>query len=837
MLKIAENEFLDLENHVKESSLDASEKTDALKIIVYMAEWYKRRYTNSSKQGYQAAFGDKAPDLALAWKTLGIDKKYLNTGEFDQKLYTYSTFILGGLAIKFELQKNERPFLKALCRIYNNEDESFEHVADSSHSIAFKKSIANKHCLYDFLDAIITARENNDMLPFSIEDVNDENSQIKKLVELIKNINDEIRKSKFRFEWIIKNPSEDNIIVRNLRVWLNPEEKGKLHHLLKTDRLKLWGFTKPEEMRYIEIGMRFLQDRHVIRTIPEVMYYRNTGNPEVGFIAECPAYAVCNDIPTCKFNRIQIISWENGAELDKPILEEYVDFETMQVYKKDENDYTWTSRVNTQKETAVLFSENWNLSDNSAYKEYEVKKYYNSKCGEGDNCRWSFVPTSITLRNEDEVNTFYNRQGTIHLIPNLQASTIHYNAEGKVSVYHYENEELVEGHHFLIHERKDISAIKTEYNEEDQSTNIESLTVESYEYKDPTSGRYITWSDDESPHPGYNKLRLTINGQQHMIEVFYAPDLIIRNLEKNTISYFNYGKNGKVAQSYSDKENIEEAKFNKIKLEPTVTLNVSSNTIGNHISYAKISIYRPVKLKEVSYFGKPYMYDNNGRLSIPYVLRYGIEINVFGECGHKRHLGKDSENLYIELARRNMRHGGQYQGINDIEFEDSGLPDDVAYIIRKSFTNNSRLKYLYWNFKEGTTPQPIKEAGNFEMESRSVIFQEQCKISEKIGCEFKEQAANPFARNNSTSESVINIFLTAVKFHQYFFYFSPLREFVNGMSNGSKDFWKEIYEPLINLRNYNLSGKDKAELLRFTDEFLLHEIKLKLTEIFKTNNI
>jgi hypothetical protein len=231
------------------------------------------------------------------------------------------------------------------------------------------------------------------------------------------------------------------------------------------------------------------------------------------------------------------------------------------------------------------------------------------------------------------------------------------------------------------------------------------------------------------------------------------------------------------------------------------------------------------------------MYNDYGKLSIPYILRYGIEINVFGECGHRRYLGEDSENLYIELAEKNMRQGGQYQGIDDVEFEADGLPGEVSYIIRKSFTNNNRLRYLYWDFKEGTKPQSIRDAGNFKMESRSVIFQEQCKISENIGCEFKEQAANPFARNNSKLESIINIFLTAIEFNQYFFYFSPLREFVNGISNGNKDFWNEIYEPLINLRNYNLSAKDKAELLRFTDEFLLDEIKLKLTEKFKTNNI
>jgi phosphate transport system substrate-binding protein len=50
------------------------------------------------------------------------------------------------------------------------------------------------------------ANEEIERLPFPVEDINDSNTQIKTLVELIKNINSEIRKSKFRLEWIIQNP-------------------------------------------------------------------------------------------------------------------------------------------------------------------------------------------------------------------------------------------------------------------------------------------------------------------------------------------------------------------------------------------------------------------------------------------------------------------------------------------------------------------------------------------------------------------------------------------------------------------------------------------------------
>ena len=832
-LKITEKEFIALEDHIRPLSLDASNKTDALRIVTYMAEWYKRRYTNSSKQGYQAAFGNKSPNLEAAWETLGIDKEYLYTGESDQKLYTYSTFILGGLAIKFELQKNEKPFLKGLCRIYNNEDESFDRITDSNHSIAFKKSITSKRCLYDFLDAIITARENNEMLPFSAEDINDTASQINNLVELIKNINAEIRKSKFRFEWIIKNPSDENIIVRTLRLWLNPEEKGKLHHLLKTDRLKLWGFKKPEGMRYIEIGMRFLRDEHEVKTIKDIMYYRNTGDPEIGFIAEYPNYAICNNIPTYQFNKIQIISWEDGVELTRPILEESVDFDVIQLYREEKHGDTWTSRVDTDKETALLFSENWNLSADSVYKEYKVKKYYSRKCGEGDRCRWSIVPTSMSITHGTEVRTYYNRQGTVHLIPWLDKDTIQYNQEGKVNVYRYENEELIETPLFLIFNKTDISAMKMENDDENLTVHFEGLEIDLYEFKDLESGRYNIWSDDNLPQPGYNKLRLKIKDQYHIVEIFYVPDIIKRNLDNQSISYFCYNNDKKTNHCISDKDRVAEAISNKTKIEPTITIDISAQISENIISYAKIPVYRPARLREISHYGRPYLYTNNGKVLIPYILRYGIEINEFGEWGHKRYAGKDSRNIYKEL----QREGGMYKEINNIELSDTTLPENVYYIIQKNITNDSRLKYLYWNFAEGTRPTQVKDPENWKMEGGSVLFQKQERVSEKMRCEYKERTSNPFARNSNPIENTLNIFLIAVEFNQYFFHFEPLRNFANGLSNGRRDFWKELYEPLKTERNHVLTDKDKDELLRFTDEFLLDEIRSKLIEIFKTDNI
>ena len=99
-LKVTEDEFLSLENDLRSYAPDASKKDDALKILVYLAEWYKRRYTNRAKKEYQKTFGGKKPNVEIVWKTLAIDEKYLYRGESEQKLYQYSTFIYTGLAVK-----------------------------------------------------------------------------------------------------------------------------------------------------------------------------------------------------------------------------------------------------------------------------------------------------------------------------------------------------------------------------------------------------------------------------------------------------------------------------------------------------------------------------------------------------------------------------------------------------------------------------------------------------------------------------------------------------------------------------------------------------------------
>lgn len=557
-LKITEEEFFSLEKDLSSYIPDENNTDDALKILVYIAEWYKRRYTNKSKKDYQETFGGQKPNLETVWNTLGIGEQYLYRGENNQKLYLYSTFILSGLAVKFERQKNEKPFLRALCRVYNKETESFDRIIDSNHSIAFKESIAKEHCLHDFLQAIIATGGNVDALPFAKEDYDNSDTEVALLVELIREINYEVNKSKFRFEWIVTSIPGDDLIARRLRIWLNPEKSGRMHQLLGIERLKKWGFSEPENMCYIRIGVRYMNGNSIIKEPnfhrPDI-YYRNTGDKSIGFICEKVDYVNCNNVPVLSFDKVQLITWnEDGKELPIPIQEEEVSFDVMQLYRLEAGEDEWTSRVNNQKETALVFSNKWGIADNSVDQLYERKTFYNRKNGEGDTVSWCYINVSVTVKNEDESLTFYNRRGYEHIVTRQYNDTIDYTAAGKVLLHCTEGEDSIETITpiSLIFGKQDILVYHTETKDGEDDI-YEETEIQLCEFK--KNGSYKPWTDNDTPEFGYIELRLTIKGKQSLFQAFYLPKLIERDLEANTIRYYNNGRE----HIYEDRSDIESA--------------------------------------------------------------------------------------------------------------------------------------------------------------------------------------------------------------------------------------------------------------------------------------
>ena len=821
-LKVTEDEFLSLENNLRSYTPDASKKDDALKILVYLAEWYKRRYTNRAKKEYQKTFGGKKPNVEIVWKTLAIDEKYLYRGENEQKLYLYSTFIFSGLAVKFERQKNEKPFLRALCRVYNKEDESFDRVVDNNHSIAFKESIAQGHSLRDFLEAIITSQDNINALPFSNEDYDNPDTEVALLIELIREINNGVNKSKFRFEWIVTSIPGDNLIARRLHLWLNPEGKGKLHQLLSIDRLKKWGFAEPENMCYVRLGVRYLKGNKVVKE-PDFhrpdLYYRNTGDSSIGFICENVDYVKCNNVPVSSFDKVQLITWnEDGTELPIPIQEETVDFDTLQLYRMEAGEDEWTTRVSNQKETALLFSDMWIIAETSADHLFERKTFYNKKVGEGDSVSWCYIHASVTIENEDESLTFYNRQGYDHIIARLYNEAIDYTADGKVMLHYAEDEDSQEKNIpiSLIFGKEDIVVYHTETKDGEDCT-CEETDVQLYEFK--KKGNYTSWTETDSPEYGYVELRLTIKGKPQLFKAFYLPKPIERNLETNTIHYNNV----KEEQVYNDKDFIENAINRRQVLEPTVRLNV-----GTKACYVIIPVFRPIKLKEIIYDGKIMDYIKEGAYELPYILHKHITLHSYSESGYKEYKCSYLTGVHslIKQKRPNNPNAawassaawekGDIYIASDI---DTNAPDYLLVKMGEKLQKElNKEEFYFWDYDQNHPLVKMPRKGVTTPKDWGVVFQSNKKnrtgknfyplYNEEDDDIFDDDSDDHFA-----NVSIIRCFNIAIEHELYFFTLTPLKNL------SEEDFNKQLLLPILK----HFEGTPPPEiclgLRRFVEEF------------------
>lgn len=255
----------------------------AVETIIYIAEWYKRKY----QRGNSNPLVEKL-NLEALWINAGINQKlFLYNDDKGNKRWLYSIYVLGGLAIKHELGRNDNMrFLKGLCRIYHGEDYTLENLDEASRAIAFRESIKRCHSLYEYMQEIL-----NGQMPFDEEDLKDDTSDVNRFVAVLKTANDEILKVKFRFEWVVTFSPDYTFMSRRLNVLLKPEEVGGgLHQYLRYDRVHLWGVPHPETQRHLYVYIRFCYNEKIIKPStmdkPIITYLNHGLNDFVAFGVE-----------------------------------------------------------------------------------------------------------------------------------------------------------------------------------------------------------------------------------------------------------------------------------------------------------------------------------------------------------------------------------------------------------------------------------------------------------------------------------------------------------------------------------------------------------------------
>jgi hypothetical protein len=221
-------------------------------------------------------------------------------------------------------------------------------------------------------------------------------------------------------------------------------------------------------------------------------------------------------------------------------------------------------------------------------------------------------------------------------------------------------------------------------------------------------------------------------------------------------------------------------------------------------------------------------------VSIPYIIKNHVEVNVYNKEGYQKYSYKNFRNIYHEVRHGEYIEGGKFtNAIDNKEFKDENrFPNFITVFVRNSLKIESSKRYLYWDFQKGTHPQQVKDLKSFDLPEGSVLFEDQRILTPQMGCECIEKEEDPFEIGN-VEKSYLKIFLTAIKYNQYFFNFEPLRGFSREISNDVCLFFNEILYPIY--KREGLSEKNKEAMLRFSEEFDLIELRNKLQEEFIKN--
>lgn len=816
-LKLSEVDFDELEACVKacisEKGKNALlQEPNALITLIYMAEWYKRRYQSGNKNERLDGL-----DLETLWNNAGLSSKaYLYRDANGNRRWEYSIYVLGGLAIQHELGKNDQmKFLKGLCRLYHGEEYTLENLDDQSRAVAFRESIKRQHSIYNYLKEIL-----NGNLPFCEEDLANSNSDINRFVATIKAANDEILKVKFHFEWQVTFNPNYTCMTRRLNVWLKPEEVGgSLHQYLRYDRVHLWGVPNPEKQHTLLIYIRFKNGEESVE--PSTMEkplitYLNTGEAETGFVAFCiERCAQIKHIPTSKFTGIEVVAKDEAG--NEYIAQRLETREFLQLWRANGYGDLWTSTQNAQKETALLFSNRCKLKDESASDCVTRQCFRDQQYGITPLWNWFYIYDSVTFTDEHgKEQSLYNRIGYDQITTKLYANTIRYYSGGKVRYYHIDDPDLSDepdvDEYPLIFGWEDV--IVRHFATKDDILNAqpeEECTAELMEWKQE-NGRYTEWTSLDEPPYGVVQLRITLKGKPFFYRVMYLPGLeneqpIVRNYSQTAVRYKDLNKTECFIQDAIPMDG-------KV-LEPTLTLKYGE---GN--TYAEVEVYRPTLIKEVLFDGRLIQYLNDDKkLMLPYLLKQRVQLNDFSTDGYQAYSCQNLGNIYTE------------DYLNIQENPSIGEAALNAWLLNKSFAGNlldpiapkslvvrfgdpekendwTGCKALFWNYEKESDPVVADIHHNPEF---GIIFQD-ITANTDLRCNIPRRFDDDPWAWGSVDDSKSKCFEVANQAGTYFFLMKPLRDMKK------KDVVEQIYEPWQKLRNGEPTKDDKQGLLRFAEE-------------------
>lgn len=528
------------------------------------------------------------------------------------------------------------------------------------------------------------------------------------------------------------------------------------------------------------------------------------------------------NIPTSRFDKIEIVVKDDDG--NEYLAQTQNTTEYIQLWRQGDYGEAWSSTQNTQKETAVLFSNRCNLKDETFSEEVYRKRFRDQKFGTTDTWNWIYIYDCVSFLDEQgkEIN-LYNRIGYDQVTTRLYTDTIRYVGGGKVKHYYIDDPDISDEYEVdelpLIFGWEDV--IVRHFATKDDILHAqpeEETEAEMIEFKQE-NGRYAEWTKMDEPPYGEVTLRVTIKGKPLLFTVVYLPRMdkaspIKRDFESTLIRYKNVDG--------TEAELQDEIPMDGNPLSPTLPVRY-----GEDESYYEVDVYRPTLLKEVMLDGKIIEYLNDEeKLNLPYIFKDRVQLNDFSEKGYQAYECRNLSSIYSqdfinisgnpsvgEAALNAWRNDNHYVG----KLLDAMTPESLVVCFGNDQEHSSWKdeQALYWNYDEKTEPEPINPDEDADSKSTGVIFQD-ISTTENLQCNLGTDIDNdPWAWEDideSVTESLLKCFEVANHYGTYFFLMKPLR-------NMERDkVVSEIYEPLLEKRNGTLTPEDKQGLLRFSEE-------------------
>ena len=790
-LRISSAEFDDLEESIRTGT------ATALQNVVYLAEWYKRRYDGGSAKPV-VEFDSKM--LRKCIEESGIDKKNnLFQTESGNKAWQYSIYVLGGVAIPFELGKTSKKFLKELCKIYYGEDGDVDQlgVEDKARAIAFKESVRTRGSLYEYLKAVLSGDP-----PFAADDLADKASPENQFIERIKSANDEVLKSKFDLEWMIGFEPDREYMTRKLRLILKPESLGGLNHqYLKSERVALWGIN-PDKCKRIDVGVRFLLEsggcRATALPVSWLLEYSATGSREAGFIAwYTERHSKKIDVPTERFNVVEIVARDDQGK--EHSVEKFPVEEWMQVFRVPGGYNEWTSLHCAQRDSAVICPESFEMLDVGATETVYKKRFWCGGLGAtalpSEVYQWRRVYDTVRFKNgAGEVITIFNRQGYDQILTRLHSDILRYQ-DGCVNYVVDRDDEYEESLLPLVFGRDDLIVRHFESCNDMEDAPSSEGDYEKVEFK--VGGAYREWTDDDYPARGQTTLRITVKGVPRKLSVYYLPIKIERDCD-----------NGKIVCG-------EEVIADKVVRDGTPSAPVVHKSLGTDEEFVSLEIWRATKHKEMIRDGHVVKYVEDGEdVEISYALKDGLVIHDFSVSGYREYDCGEITGIYAlpefgpEVNARNAALTSQAK-VQVSTRLDSRAPAWLLINLAKDIHSSEPM--LYWNYLQDVE---LKEVGDdFACLGNDIVFQSLkgfkgfCMRSPRLG------NYNAFRfRPLMARIDLVKCFEVATEHKVYYFAMRPL-----WLPN--VDLRKDLYNPLVTRRGGQLTEDDRKGLARLAEEF------------------